>query len=376
MENDIQTLLQQIDDLHDKFVEIEDSYSKLQKQFKLMESLSSIISALTAITDFDELLRFSKSIFKTSFSINQFSLMLFDEKSNHLNIKSHFGLRQEWTKTSNYLNETTIFFKAIQSQKHILVEDTSEVNDKLTLFPGIKKYIGSFLCIPMICEKNKTLGVLNLYRNGRNSFNIEEIELFTKATKQFANSLNNILLYEHTKELSITDDLTGFSNRRYFNQRYEREIQRAKRYHHTLCLLMLDIDHFKVYNDLNGHILGDEVLKKVALTLDKILRKSDFIARYGGEEFVIMLPEISKAQAREVANKLRSKIEKTEFTNEETLPNKQLTISLGLAVSPDDSMDPKTLIQYADDALYIAKSLGRNCIAWHGMKIHKAAKHS
>ena len=353
MENDINTLQQQLEDLHDKFVEIEAAYSRLQHQFKLMETLSSIVSSLTAITDFDELLKFAKNTFKSLFNINQFSLMILDEETNQLRIKSHFGMKQEWLKLSNCLDKNSIFYTTLNSQKHQLIEDTSSCNEELSAFPGIEKLASTFLCLPLICEDNNTLGVLNLSSTGCNSFNLEEIDLFIKIAKQIANSLNKILLYEHTKELSITDELTGFSNRRYFNQRYEREIQRAKRYHHTLCLIMLDIDHFKIYNDINGHLMGDEILKKVSSTLDKILRKSDFFARYGGEDLIIMLPEISKMQARKVAKKHRREIEKTKFIHEETHPTKQITISLGLAVYPDHSSYTRTLIQYADDALYI-----------------------
>ncbi|MFQ5770099.1 MAG: diguanylate cyclase [bacterium] len=374
MDSEFNKLQNQLKELQTKFVEIEEAYTKLQRRFKQIDTLYSITSSLGVIHDLEELLKFTKNTFQNLIEIDQYAFMLLDAESHHLSIKSSFGLPEEWCKTNNFFQEGSLFKKAIQSQKSIYIQNTLELDSPVTLPPAKDPHPGSFLCFPLICEKNKVLGVLNLYRQGIRSFNPEEIEIITEITEQFAFSLNKILLYEHTKELSITDELTGFFNRRYFNQRYEREIQRAKRYNRSLSLIMLDIDHFKVYNDLNGHIMGDDVLKKVAHTLDNILRKTDFFARFGGEEFIIMLPEISKEQACKVANKLRQKIEKTDFANEEMQPNKQITISLGLAVYPDDSMVPKELIQYADQALYTAKSLGRNCVAWHGMKLPKSAK--
>ena len=243
--------------------------------------------------------------------------------------------------------------------------------DPAQLYPGVDSPTGCLVCAPLVLEDRRILGLLNLSRSKPADFPEEEREFITKIVEQLAHTLNKVLIYEHTKELSITDDLTGIFNRRYFNQRFESEIQRAKRYDHSLSIQMLDIDNFKIYNDVNGHIMGDEVLKNVSLILEKILRKTDLIARFGGEEFIIMLPEISKDQSRKVANKLRGEIERTAFGNEVMSPNGKITVSVGLSVFPEDSREPRKLIQFADDALYRAKSMGRNCVVWHDMPIDR-----
>lgn len=367
MTQEIKTLQQQLKGLQKKFTEIEEANQKLKQRLDQVDALYSITSTLSAIINFSELTKFVKSTFTQTFEIDQFSLMLYETNSNLLSTKCGQGLAIE--KTNNMSKSDTIIRQAIESRKSIYIQNTSDVKNNLGLPPCIKKEKGAFLCLPLICNGQSVLGVLNLYRKRINAFDSIELELFNRISEQLAFTLKNILLFEHTKELSITDELTGIYNRRYFNERFERELQRSKRYHHSLSVLMLDIDHFKMYNDLNGHIKGDELLKRVAVILETNLRKADIIARFGGEEFVILLPEISRNQARKVADKLRRKIESTPFENEESQPEGKITISLGLTVYPEDSERPQKLIQYADKALYLAKSRGRNCVVWHGMDI-------
>jgi diguanylate cyclase (GGDEF)-like protein len=368
MTNEVKSLQQQLKALQEKYSEIEAANEKLKQRLAQIDALYSITSTLSVIINFSELTEFVKSTFTKTFKMDQFSLMLLETDSNSLSIKCFHGLPMESTKPNSSLKSQTIFRQAVESKKSIYIQNTSERKGNLDQSAGIVKGTGSFLCLPIICD-DEVLGVLNLYRRDINAFDSVEIELFNKISEQLAFTLKNILLFEHTKELSITDELTGIYNRRYFNQRFERELQRSKRYHHSLSVLMLDIDHFKLYNDVNGHIKGDEVLKKVALILESNLRKADILARFGGEEFVILLPEISKSQARKVADKLRQKIEKASFENEESLPEGKITVSIGLAVYSEDSKEPQKLIQYADKALYTAKTRGRNCVVWHGMDI-------
>jgi len=222
------------------------------------------------------------------------------------------------------------------------------------------------VAVPVLLRKNHPLGVLSLYRNKKNGFTKEERLFFKQIALEIAKVLDKVLLFQHTKELSITDDLTGLYNRRYFNQRFDREVLRAKRYRRPLSILMVDIDYFKNYNDINGHLLGDDVLRKVAYLVESNLRKADIVARYGGEEFVILLPEIDKVHADQVAEKLRRTIELRHFPKEQFQPNKNLTISLGLATLPDDSTNSRELLEFADRALYRAKAEGRNrVVSYH-----------
>ncbi len=162
---------------------------------------------------------------------------------------------------------------------------------------------------------------------------------------------------DSAKEKALYDGLTGVYNRASFNDRIKTEVEKAKRTGRTLCVMMLDLDHFKKINDNYGHQTGDMVLKILTTQAKKVVRNIDFIARYGGEEFVILLPEITKERALEIAERVRSKIEKTKLIyNKKTF---KVTISIGMTFQIEgDSVE--SLIERADKALYEAKRTGRN----------------
>ncbi|MDO8141980.1 MAG: GGDEF domain-containing protein [Candidatus Brocadiales bacterium] len=161
-------------------------------------------------------------------------------------------------------------------------------------------------------------------------------------------------------ELSIRDYLTEVFNCRYFYERLEEEIKRAERYKSAFSLIILDIDHFKKYNDAHGHQAGDRVLKDVASFLKKHIRDHDLIARYGGEEFSVILPETVRDVAINLAERLRIAVSDQPFPFVETQPDKRLTVSIGIATFPDDAKSIDDLVKVADRALYRAKENGRN----------------
>jgi diguanylate cyclase (GGDEF)-like protein len=169
--------------------------------------------------------------------------------------------------------------------------------------------------------------------------------------------------YVETAQLAVTDGLTGIFNHRYFQDRLARDILRAEEDGVCVALLMIDIDNFKTYNDINGHIAGDVALKEVASCLRRSLKRDDLVARYGGEEFAVILYGVDKERAFQVAERLRRVIEEKQFPNEKILPGGKLTISCGLAVFPDDAKDRNDLIARADAALYHAKRTGRNRVS-------------
>ncbi len=170
--------------------------------------------------------------------------------------------------------------------------------------------------------------------------------------------------YIHAKRLANTDGLTGLHNYRSFQERLEQEVDRAHRYHRPLSLIMIDIDHFKSYNDTHGHLQGDSVLVDVARSLQITSRTSDTVARYGGEEFVLILPETDSTKAEALGHRLQEHIEDRTFPGEEQLPSKAVTISVGItSYTPPDTKD--ILINNADTALYQAKREGRNrVVVW------------
>jgi diguanylate cyclase (GGDEF)-like protein len=182
-------------------------------------------------------------------------------------------------------------------------------------------------------------------------------------------AVSNALLYEKTMQLSKTDGLTGLTNHREFMEAFETEFLRAKRYGGRFAFLMLDVDHFKHYNDTNGHPQGDVLLRKMSELIRDNLKDTDLVARYGGEEFAVLLLETTKEQGVEIAGRLRGLIDWCKFPKEETQPDGKLTVSIGVSGYPDDGDTARAVLQAADDALYRAKRDGRNRIVAADRKI-------
>lgn len=172
-------------------------------------------------------------------------------------------------------------------------------------------------------------------------------------------------LEDRLRELSATDGLTLVANRRMFDEVMEREWNRAMRHKQPVSLIMADIDMFKSYNDLYGHMAGDECLRKVAQAIsDSAQRGSDLVARYGGEEFAVILPNTDEAAAREIAEKIRDAVEKLNIPHDGNVMARHITISLGTSTRvPPQTNDFIGLMQSADKALYRAKESGRNSVA-------------
>ncbi|HTA77416.1 MAG TPA: diguanylate cyclase [bacterium] len=181
-----------------------------------------------------------------------------------------------------------------------------------------------------------------------------------EAGQQDVLAIEYALLYERTRQIAITDRLTGLYNFGYFLDRLKEEKMRAERYHRLLSLIIFDIDHFKKYNDANGHPAGNEVLKKIAQILKAEAREVDIVARYGGEEMVVILPETGRRRAAELAERIREKIASTVFEKMDSQPLKKVTVSAGVATYPVDAANEESLTKRADASLYEAKSKGRN----------------
>ena len=179
---------------------------------------------------------------------------------------------------------------------------------------------------------------------------------------ELAVASENSRLFKLTQHLATTDELTGLANYRQLQQRLDAEVARATRYEKHLSLLMLDADDFKGFNDAFGHIAGDRALADMGAILGSCLREVDLSARYGGEEFAVVLPETDASGAYVVAEKVREAIESHLFGDEAEGRTSHLTVSVGLATFPTHADSKETLLREADDALYRAKSGGKNRI--------------
>jgi diguanylate cyclase (GGDEF)-like protein len=217
--------------------------------------------------------------------------------------------------------------------------------------------IPTVICAPLV-QRNELIGLVNI--EAIDKLDQERENLLTFLANFAAISLQNAKLFKKTQDLANFDGLTNLYTRRYFTEFLSKEIERAKRYHHELSLMMVDIDHFKKINDTYGHQIGDFVLKETAQVLIKNTRKVDLSARYGGEEFAIVLPETALENARVVGERIRKCVNEHLFVwAAHTL---KVTLSVGVSSFLPEREDEtlEKLIKRADAALYEAKETGRN----------------
>ena len=187
------------------------------------------------------------------------------------------------------------------------------------------------------------------------------LHYFLRIQRKLKNpAIVEIKILKKTQDSAIFDDLTRLHNFRYFQDRVHNEAKRVARYGSPLSLLLVDADDFKAYNDSHGHLAGNVALRRLARVLARSVREVDVVARYGGEEFAILLPNTPKLAALQVAEKVRLAVEKAGIGREADPNARALTVSIGAACAPADASDAEGLIDKADRALYLAKSLGKN----------------
>lgn len=214
------------------------------------------------------------------------------------------------------------------------------------------------LCLPMVA-KNETLGMLFLRFDSTEPIADFKLELSETVAQNIAMSFANLRLQEKLRYQSLRDPLTGLYNRRFLQESLEKEIDRAHRQQEFVGIIMLDIDHFKKFNDLHGHSAGDLVLQEVGNYLLSQIRQYDLACRYGGEELVIVMPNASIEDTIMRAEQIRQDVKQIRLRYETQLLN-TISVSIGVSCFPDDGTKTDELIQAADNALYRAKELGRD----------------
>lgn len=256
--------------------------------------------------------------------------------------------------------------------RYWLIEDLASTNgtqvnhtptDRARLKDGDRISIGPFDCVFKIFSDedereeefdallNETLLLERKFRNILSLSRDDALKDEVYNLKHFLNSLRRRM-----NDLANIDRLTGLYNRRYFDQQLKMELARAYRYRHGLALVMIDIDHFKEFNDAHGHQKGDEVLASVGAILKEFSRTTDLAARYGGEEMVVVMPELTPGEGGLAAEKFRRRIESESLKR----CGLQVTASLGAVSAKGEQISAEELISRADAALYEAKKGGRN----------------
>lgn len=318
------------------------------RNLSLMHELTSLLQACTNISEsLDVIQQFSSRLLNVSSG----ALYLFRESRNLLERTIIWG--EPNGRTSFQPEDCWALRRGephmLDHQHHSLACDhVGEASDTISL------------CMP-VTAKGNVLGIL--YLQNQPSKNISEIEHRLAATlaSQIALALSNIKLRDTLRDLSVRDPLTGLFNRRYMEESLQREIATAKRKQRQFGLAILDIDHFKKFNDTFGHDAGDLLLREVGELLMQRSRAGDIACRFGGEEFVMIYPEAASAIVTKLADDLRQAIHHMQVHHYGRALG-QVSASFGLSFFPEHGDTTDALLRAADKALYAAKAAGRNCV--------------
>lgn len=259
-------------------------------------------------------------------------------------------------KSETFLNPSIC--RVLRTGKELIVMDVNKDIPCECISLEIKE--GGYACYPLITG-GVTTGVVLLVKKEMGGWDGKEKQsLFSTYIGLVASALHSVRLMDMTRHAAVTDGLTGVYNRRFFDEMLEKQILLAKRRKVSLSLFIMDIDHFKSFNDTYGHIAGDRVLKQLTTSVSNSIRESDFLARYGGEEFVVIMPDAGLSNASKKANKIRRNVESMKLDNIVSGQSLEMTISIGVASFPEHGTKFSTLVTSADSALYKAKEGGRN----------------
>jgi diguanylate cyclase (GGDEF)-like protein len=224
---------------------------------------------------------------------------------------------------------------------------------------GMLGSVQSFLLVPLLVE-GRVMGVLRLNSRKPSAYGEYEQDVLQTLANQTALALDKVNKVETIRNLAVRDGLTGLYNHRHFQEKLTEEWIKSERYKKNLALILMDVDHFKKFNDTYGHPEGDKVLVGVSRILQETVRdKADTVARYGGEEFAVILPETDGREALDLGERIRKNVENQLFEYEAKKVYR-VTLSLGVSCFPQDARDKRLMVQCADQALYSAKKNGRN----------------
>lgn len=341
------------------FISHKEEKQKIISSFREnLENIIKITETLRSSLELDKILIEILNIFSKKFGYKKVFVYLIEKTEQNIEFKciacpglvslEGVGIYSFTVERDNPL------FSIVENYK----DDSFDItNYLLHMLPEIKNKlrIADIFILPIIV-KDRLEGAIVSEKSLENP-DITPLKIFAN---ECGVALENAKLFKRVQDMSITDALTGVFNRRYFEEKISEEIELARRYRSFLSLCILDIDDFKHYNDINGHLAADRCLKEVADVIKRTLRSGDIIFRYGGEEFVILLPATDKNGALIACEKIRINIENYPFEYKEKQPSGKLTVSIGIATYPVDAYDKNSLFKVADDNLYKAKKSGKN----------------
>lgn len=345
-------------DLSGNFEELSEAEDAVRNKELVIVNLYEATKKMSASLTFEDIFRIFSTLMKDHFTFLRSELVILKTADGHPAAGRSYHMQGPDT-GDDRVSEVDYGELVRASSEHnkavyITRQDDAPLFDRLKL----GQEADSIMMMPFLSGK-KTVAVLAVENLPQGDF-----ERLVILAAQFSLEMKKILLYEKVEEMAITDGLTGLYVRRYFLERLDEELSRSRRHRFNFAFLMCDIDNFKHTNDTYGHLVGDVVLKEAARIMKGSIREIDLAARYGGEEFSMILPETDAAGALVVAERIRKKIEDSTFkAYDESI---KATISIGIAMYPEDAKSADDLIERSDAALYKAKRSGKNVVCAYG----------
>jgi len=338
----------------------------LRRQIGESEQRASELSAINAVAtaasrslELNDVLRAALDKVVEVMAMDVGGIYVLEKGRQRLRLAAHYGLRKETVAEHSFVSLGEGYTGlAAEAGEALYSNDTQRVPDTA---PDLMSREGllSIASIPLKA-KDQVVGVLYVAGRRPHAFSPNDLRLLESIAGQIGVAVDNARLYSEVECMAITDSLTGLTNRRAFMERLDRELQLSRRLGVPLSLLLIDIDHFKRFNDTFGHLVGDQVLREVATVITGAVRTSDITARYGGEEFAVILPDTAVDGGLALSERIRRAVEGHHLGPSNPRARQRVTVSLGLATYPDHASLPEELIDAADGALYLSKKRGRN----------------
>lgn len=328
-----------------------------------LSMLNKVSRAIGSTIDLDALLELIYQQLRNVIVSDTYFVALYLEESNAQDIRILIDQGKRYPPQKLPLDQSLASW-VIRNRQPLLIRNLEKEGDA---FPTQPRAIGnmrlsvSWMGVPML-HGSQVLGVLALASYSANSFSKDDIDLLENVAAQASLAIMNARQYAGIQEEARRDSLTGAYNHGFFQKLLSKEIERAIENAMSLALVMVDVDHFKEYNDLHGHLVGDEILRQLVITIRTAIKKTDIIGRWGGEEFIIALPGATLEQGVQVAMRFRNALEQIQVYNAQGKEVGIPTISQGVACYPQDGQNSVDLINSADQALLIAKRSGRDRI--------------
>ncbi len=330
-------------------------FEETEQKRQLLASICHVAKTIVSDIDFSKVFQSFTEELQKLVHFDWTSITLVEGDRVRFLVASH-NAPAELQTGKTYPLKNSITGLVLKAKRTVFQTDIAE--SKLSFVDEIKFSAGSRSSIHIpLYGKGEVFGSLNLFSYKQNAYGEKEREILEQLANQIAGAIWSAQLYAKTEQQARTDALTGLYNRRYFEECLDREIERHSRYGGILSLVILDLDSFKTYNDIRGHLAGDKMLSRIGQLIKRTIRNIDLAFRYGGDEFALILPQTGIEQAYVVAERVRRQI-----SNKMWAKQLLFTASFGLATWPGDGTTADELCTAADQALYYAKRTGGNRI--------------